>query len=595
MNSRIKKFGIRIAALALCLLSVSLSLASCDLDAIENYIADYTVAGTGSGNNAERTYDNIDYDPVTDPADVTVTDVIEENTRYNPPSTTKKPQGAITPETTDNIPAEFKEHVYLLHKNTGRCKELIGNVNVTVIITNDKKTSWDSTSRNELILSLSEQEKILEADAQSYGKELDITFSFIDVTISSSAEASLLNLWEEDAIKAAGFTTKTGAQKELDDSNDADSNPIVIALNMDGRPYARHQKNERSSELLVIYTSALYGFRHELYHLYGAEDFYYPAEVKTLADQHLPDSIMNEGDITDSLTAFIIGWDDELNSNAAEFLKETSHLTEEYLDAENEREMYTGLVSNHRLSYGTYSGYLEHGVPSGYGTLIYNEGGKYEGYFVNGNYHGEGTRVWADGNVYKGNWDNNKKHGKGTYTWTSGDSYTGNWVYDKIEGNGKYTWASGTYYDGAWVNGDFEGQGTYSDPSGYKYVGSWKNGEKHGYGKLTYSNGSVYEGNFVNGECEGNGTIRYSNGDSYTGDWKAGKMHGQGTYNFAYGHKYVGAWDNGNRTGYGVMTWTDGSSYDGYWLNNKRHGYGKYINQYGNVFEGQWANDIFQN
>jgi len=583
------------AALALCLLSVSLSLASCDLDSIESYLSDYTVAATKNNSDTDRTYENIDYDPVTDPSDITVTDVIEENTQYNPQSTTSKPRPVTTPVTTDNVPSEFREHVYLLHKNNGRCKELVGNVNVTVIITNDTKSSWDNASRNELISSLNEQERSIESEAGSYGKELDITFSFIDVTIDREAGVSVLNIWEEDALKAAGFATKSGAQKELDDSNDADSNPIVIVLNKDGRPYARHQKTESSSELVVIYSSDLYGFRHELYHLYGAEDFYYPAEVEALADEYLPNSIMNNGSNTDALTAFIIGWDDELDSNAEEFLSKTSHLTEEYLDAENEREMFTGLVSDHRLSYGTYTGYLEHGVPTGYGTLIYNDGGKYEGYFVNGNYHGEGTRVWESGDVYKGNWDYNQIHGKGTYTWAGGSSYSGDWVYGKIEGNGKYTWASGIYYDGAWVNGDFEGLGTYSDPSGYKYVGSWKNGVKHGYGKLTYSNGTVYEGDFVNDECEGNGTARYSGGDSYTGGWKAGKMHGQGTYNFAYGHKYVGAWDNGNRTGYGVMNWADGSSYEGYWLNNKRHGYGKYINQYGNVFEGQWANDIFQN
>ncbi len=609
-----KKFAFKMAALALCLFTVSLSLASC-VSFAGSFLSEYTGIRTKYSYDTERTYDVLE-------EDITVTENYGDDSWYYPwDDITNAPETELPettlPETTNNIPDEFESHVYLAMVNNGRCKALVGHVNVTVLVASDSETSWDSASRASLVSSLAEQEKKLESDAAGYGKELDVTFSFIDVKIEGKTAAAAFNPWEEDIIKAAGFSSKNDAQKELDDQNDADSNPIVIALNKVGRAYAKQQSSDRYTEMLIIYSSDTTAFRHELYHLYGAEDFYYPSEVEELAEEKLPESIMNSGSETDALTAFIIGWDDEMDENAYEFLKGTSHLTAEYLKEENAKELFTGMVADHQLSDGVYTGYLERGVPNGYGKLIYTEGGSYEGYFVYGSYHGEGTRVWKEGDSYSGSFDMGKLHGKGTYTWPSGDKYSGDWVNgvrtgkgtykwsdgsvyvgDFIEGvrtgNGRFTWSDGTYYEGGFVDNKLDGQGTYVSPSGFRYVGGWKNDAYHGYANVTYSNGSVYEGYFVNGKREGQGTMRYSGGDVYTGSWKADNFYGQGTYTFAYGHKYIGAWENGVRTGYGVMTWSDGSSYDGNWKNNKRHGYGKYINQYGQVFDGQWENDVFQ-
>ena len=641
MDKKMKKFGIRFALLTLCLALFASTLSSCGYFA-EGFLEDYGYFG-GSGG------DVLENDETTKKRPTVITQDWPDYTQQPPeatktPETTKKPQTAppvtTVPETTDNIPDEFQQHVYLENVNNGRCKTLIGHVNVTVLIASDAETTWDSATRAALLSSLEEQEKMLERDAAGYGKELDVTFSFIDVKIEGKTAITTFNLWEDDVIKAAGFTSKDNAQKELDDQNDADSNPIVIALNRAGRAYARQQTSDKRTEMLVLYSSDTSAFRHELYHLYGAEDFYYPKEVKELAESKLPESIMNSGKETDALTAFIIGWDDEIDDNAYEFLDGTSHITAEYLREENAKEMFTGQVTDHQLSYGVYSGYLEHGTPNGYGKLIYNEGGSYEGYFVNGSFHGEGTRVWKEGDTYSGSWDMGNLHGKGTYTWPSGDKYSGDWVENKRTGYGTYTWSNGTVYTGYFVEGartgngtmtwpdgtkyvggfrdnEFDGQGTYTNKSGFRYEGAFKSGKYNGYGKANYSNGTAYEGYFVNGFREGQGKMVYSGGATYQGSWKADlwngkgrytyangayyegdfkdqKFHGQGTYDNGKGYKYVGAWENDVRTGYGTARWENGASYEGYWLNNKFHGYGKYVNQYGQVIEGTWENDVFQ-
>lgn len=66
---------------------------------------------------------------------------------------------------------------------------------------------------------------------------------------------------------------------------------------------------------------------HELFHLFGAADYYYPPVIRAAAKQWLPGSIMNGGMVIDDLTRFVIGWDSALTKNAEGFLKATLGVT----------------------------------------------------------------------------------------------------------------------------------------------------------------------------------------------------------------------------------------------------------------------------
>jgi hypothetical protein len=409
-------------------------------------------------------------------------------------------------------------------------------------------SAWDSKAKSELQASLASQEKSLESDAKKYGKTLDVTFSYTVVDIAVLVDtANTDDDWKEAALSALGLKNLKSAQKTLQNIYGGDSNPIVFAINKAGRAYATWTTGMQS-ECVTLFSSSNDSFRHELCHLYGARDFYYPDEVVKLSDKYLDGSLMGNGSAVDALTAYLIGWDEELDANAYSFLEQTKHLTKEYLDQEQDKQDVTGNVTEYKISSGIYTGYLERGVPNGIGKMIYNEGDVYEGSFVNGNRHG----------------------------------------------TGKYTWTSGNYYEGDWVQGSRTGSGTYVWTSGNKYIGDFVEGSRTGRGRFIWASGEVYEGDFVDGVQSGQGTMRYAGGSTYTGGWLNGKRHGQGTYKYDTGSVYVGAWENGVRTGYGRMDWYDGSSYEGEWLENQRHGYGKYINQYGQVLEGQWKNGDFQ-
>lgn len=591
---KMRKFGFRMAALVLCLFVAAMSLSSCGFF-VDSYLADYTDGRMTTAEGDDEidvtvSEDTTAIDPpdVTEPAtEATTSDSIEIT---EPPVETTEPALETTvPETTDNIPDDVQNNVYLSSMDEGRCGKLVGNVTVTVILLNDSVSSWDEAALTELRSSLADQEKLLENDASGYGKQLDITFSYINATVSGDAAAGAYsNDWVDSASKSAGFASLNEAQKTLDNQNGADSNPIVYALNKTGRAYATQQGSLNRSEYLVLFSSDFSAFRHELYHLYGAEDFYYPELVDELALQYLPDSIMNDGETTDALTAFIIGWDEELDADAYEFLKQTSHLTQEYLDDENEKQSVTGFVTDHKLSYGTYTGYLERGIPTGEGTVTYEDGATASGNFIGGSLNGYGIYTWANGDKYSGDWVMGKRTGKGTYTWAEGGSYTGDFVNGINTGSGVYTYPDGSVYDGEFLDGKRQGSGTMRYENGAVYVGSWENGEFNGTGKYTLSDGSVYEGSFSAGVFSGRGTMAYASGDTYVGEWSNNYPNGYGVYNWKDGGSYEGNWSAGKFWGTGKQVYANGSVYEGEFANGLRNGSGVMHYAGGDVYTGEW-------
>lgn len=616
MNNE-KKFALRMTAMLLCMLTISASLSSCGYFS-KSYLENYEFETRKESTKAKITeVDITTEEPITPTETELATDPPIETTKS--PETTKKPETTSAPETTlspeqlDNIPDDVQYHVYLTYKNTGRCEELIGNAAVTVVMVSDEVSAWNDAELNMLSASLSEQENHIEDLAASYGKKLNITFNYVGAKVTGDAAAGdYSDGWLNDAAKSIGYESLKQMQKDLDNKSSADSNPILFVLNKTGRAYANRSTGTTGTEYLVLFSSDYSAFNHELYHVYGADDFYYPDEVKELAATYLTDSIMSNGKLTDSLTAFVIGWDDEMDKEAYEFLKKTSHITQNYLEEANKAQSITGYVTNHKLSYGIYTGYLERGVPTGEGTLTYDNGNIASGIFLGGSLQGEGSYTWANGNKYvgffnngdfdgygvyttpdgyryEGDWSNGKRHGKGKAIFTDFSIYEGDWVNGERSGNGKYIWSNGNKYVGSFKEGKFDGHGIYTTPDGYKYDGSWKNDKREGYGSAIWTSGNKYEGNWSDNQLNGNGTYIYADGDKYVGNFVDGKFEGQGTYTSTSGYSYIGTWKNGSYNGYGTSTWANGTYYEGYFVNGQRHGEGTYYYAEGHKYIGSWV------
>ena len=123
---------------------------------------------------------------------------------------------------------------------------------------------------------------------------------------------------------------------------------------------------------------------------------------------------------------------------------------------------------------GKYTGQVEEGNRTGYGTYKWSTGAKYEGEFKDNLPEGKGKMTFETGEVYVGDFSEGKKNGVGKYTFSNGDIYEGDFSNDLMQGNGKYTFSNGDIYEGQFKNNMFNGNGTYTK-DGTPYTGTWEN------------------------------------------------------------------------------------------------------------------------
>ena len=408
------------------------------------------------------------------------------------------------PRDLPGILEDMTDHVFLNARSAGISSKLKNDVRVTVVFTGLLSAPWTS---EEILAAQTELETMndqIMAEAASHGVTLNLSLEYHTASVFySQAPAKYNDAFVEDILSSAGLPPAESASRDLEQEYDVDEAPIVFCFNYHDRSHAQSQYNNGQTEYAFLFkdTNGYTSYAHELYHLFGAKDFYYPADVKALADQYFPNSVMlnSEGSTVDDLTAYLIGWTDEPSASALSFLKDTAYLTSDYMDEQHELETLTGYVEDYDDGESTYTGYLDFGVP-----------------------HGQGTKIWNDGRRYEGEWNNGQFHGEGTYTWADGRTYTGSFVNSLLEGYGTFTWTDGSTYTGEWVNG-----------------------QQHGSGTMYHVDSGTYTGDFVEGQRMGEGTYTWTNGDSYTGEWVDGTRTGYGTYTWADGSTASGYWEAG--------------------------------------------------
>ena len=391
---------------------------------------------------------------------------------YIPQPTTAPPAEMQFP----GVPEHLQNHLFLEWRGQGACEYLVGDVVVTMILVSDGESSW---SMDEVATLMEEQmvaaEK-LEADAARYGTYVNLRLEYLRADVTEILQASEHLQWDDTVLNAAGLPGYEEVSSYLEAKYGVESAPIFFYLNKMGRSYAQPAMDQ-GTEYSVVFLK-LADFRHELNHLFGAKDYYFPQAYQTAAKQIFTSSMMLEGGPeapVDSLTAYLMGWTDTLSPEAQAFLEQTASVTQEEISQELAEETFTGYTTR-TLDYGVYTGDLVGGIFQGTGKLVYNSGDVYEGQWYAGNMHGQGTYRYADGGVYTGGWNNGTFHGQGTLQYADGSVYSGQWENGKISGYGVIRWANGDVYEGEWANNTLNGYGTLTRADGTVTTGTWKDG-----------------------------------------------------------------------------------------------------------------------
>ena len=330
------------------------------------------------------------------------------------------------------VPKGLENHIYLDSRSGGSCNSLTGKVLLTIIFVNDADSSWTKEDIQEIQTEQTKAASSLKESALSYGAELELEMNYMEVDVKESFTRLDHYEWVKNALCQAGFKNTEEASEEIKRKYDVKEAPILFYANRPGRSFAIQYDNSDRLEYSILYRDAG-DFRHELNHLFGADDYYYPEKVKTIAQKYFQESVMLSSDSqkVDSLTAYLIGWTDEIEEDALEFLYETVDITRDEMTEEFEKEVFTGKGSK-RIGEGTYTGDL-----------------------VDGLAHGKGKMVWDNGVIYEGEWESNLPHGEGKMIWTNGTTYVGEFVKNKMQGYGTMTFANGYVQSGLWENNEY--------------------------------------------------------------------------------------------------------------------------------------------
>lgn len=486
--------------------------------------------------------------------------------------------------------AEWDDHVLMENKGYGGCTVLTGDVRLVVVMVDVQGQEWDAHQRLQMMQAVQQGMSLLETEAAGYGIALDLIPEWHEATATFSVGMDVAEDWA-DAVLASveGLHGRTDALYA--------ETPIVFCLSSAGRAFAHTEWLRSEAEFAFLFAGDDEAtLRHELLHLFGAEDFYVQEDIKSAAASLCPDSIMLDGltdDRVDSLTAYLIGWTEEPDAMASEFLSLTSHVTTEMFDAAREEDQLSGyqIIT---WENGTYAGMMADGFEHGWGEFRWTNGDVYAGAWEWGEPHGRGTYAWADGTTYTGDYVHGERTGKGVMTWPDGTCYTGDFVDDACHGRGVMTFPDGLVYTGDFVMDERTGQGTYVWPDGTIYTGGVKNGMFHGKGAFDWPNGQSYTGDFAEDQMSsGQAVMIWPDGTTYTGEVVDGVVTGKGTFARPDGSVYVGGVVRGWKEGEGLWLMADGTMYLGDFLNDIRYGEGLQINPDGSIYRGEFISGYF--
>ena len=401
-------------------------------------------------------------------------------------------------------------HCLKRYKDGGICQALTGKIFWSFVYVDDAESGWSRTEKEAQDRTNVKVIQYLKEEGRKEGVYLRMFNKTWTVRVSYAMRQENRSSWTEDFAKTAGFPSFRDLNRSLQKQYPGGQIFFVFLVNKSGRAFASSSVNEGAAdaEYCVVYRGEPGSILHEVLHVFGAADLYYPPQVAQAAGRILGESVMMNSDcqVLDDLTKYLIGWHRQPTAKARQLLMATAGITEQMvsdaLQAENQVRNGYGRKT---YSNGTvYEGEFQEGVADGRGTFYYTNGSVYQGDVKNGSFEGRGTLRYAGGTVYEGTFQNHQFHGRGRICYADGSVYEGTFRNGLQQGRGRYSYVSGTVYEGEFRNGEPCGCGIYLFSNGDQYEGEVQNGKLHGRGCLTYADGTVRRGRFVNDEYKGN-------------------------------------------------------------------------------------------
>ena len=221
-------------------------------------------------------------------------------------------------------------------RDAGSCRKLRGRVLFYLVFVNEPGLSWTGTERSRVQSYLDRTTRYLTYCARRDHQVLTATSVSTQLTMKAPLECEEKAKWREGFAKAKGFSGMSALCESLKKSHNTEAVAFVFATKQKGRSYASTagQGSGFIEALTLYWDHNSETLLHELLHLFGAADYYYPPKVKAAAEKYFPNSVMlrSANREIDELTRYLIGWMDQPTPKAQAMLRDTADVTKEEVD-----------------------------------------------------------------------------------------------------------------------------------------------------------------------------------------------------------------------------------------------------------------------
>ena len=236
--------------------------------------------------------------------------------------------------TRTEIMARYGNHYIFDEMYFGSSKTMRGDVTVIFFYINDVDSRWTEAEIEKHQATCNEGLKFIQQIANADYVNLKLRIASKALDIPSNYKMENREQMVREALSRFSVSTASQYQDRYENKFDIDEAPIIFVVKEKFRSYAATASEHYPwvDEYSVVSCDCSPStVAHELLHQFGARDYYYPQNIQKLATKYFPNSVMNVGVPTkiDSLTKFLIGWTDEIDSSAVSFLEASKFTTHE--------------------------------------------------------------------------------------------------------------------------------------------------------------------------------------------------------------------------------------------------------------------------
>ena len=225
----------------------------------------------------------------------------------------------------------FQDHAFLLHKNTGMSRRMCGEVLVELIFVADKGAIWMHNEIDDFHDVYQNAVSGIQKQAAAAGVSLSFSsmighFSY-NGHLDPNDSSALFTLIQTQFLHERGFANFTDYAASRRRACGTDEMALIFVMERQFRAFAQH--TEELEYCVLTQDNDAHAIAHELLHLFGAVDLYYPYQIYGLTMKYFPQSVMctHEGMEVDPLNQYLIGWKTELPYKAREFMEKLTDFT----------------------------------------------------------------------------------------------------------------------------------------------------------------------------------------------------------------------------------------------------------------------------